>query len=321
MLLQASQSCSRPPCAPYARADQISHPCPPSQSLDKILGFFRDSGLGQLVLPSQSLDKILGFFRDSGLGQLVLPWPAHGRHQKSAQRNQSQFRPDGIENPVRHTKGHISRPCPRLTKSDIFFWARGLGNWCAPRPARGRHQQSSAQRQQSQYRPDRIENPVRRTKGHISRPCPPSRLTKSDDFFWAQGLGNWCCPPSRLTKSDDFSGLGAWATGVHLGQLVVVINNRRNVNSLSIDRIALRTLCAIRKSTSVALCAIRKSTVAPCPAIRLTKSEDFVGARGLGVPLPALTAHQQSTQRPQFRWRQGQHMLGVDATPGAPRRP
>ena len=261
MLLQASQSCSRPPCAPYARADQISHPCPPSQSLDKIRGFFRDSGLGQLVLPSQSLDKILGFFRDSGLGQLVLPWPAHGRHQKSAQRNQSQFRPDGIENPVRHTKGHISRP------------------------------------------------------------CPPSRLTKSDDFFWAQGLGNWCCPPSRLTKSDDFSGLGAWATGVHLGQLVVVINNRRNVNSLSIDRIALRSLCAIRKSTSVALCAIRKSTVAPCPAIRLTKSEDFVGARGLGVPLPALTAHQQSTQRPQFRWRQGQHMLGVDATPGAPRRP
>ena len=239
MLLQASQSCSRPPCAPYARADQISHPCP----------------------PSQSLDKILGFFRDSGLGQLVLPWPAHGRHQKSAQRNQSQFRPDGIENPVRHTKGHISRR------------------------------------------------------------CPPSRLTKSDDFFWAQGLGNWCCPPSRLTKSDDFSGLGAWATGVHLGQLVVVINNRRNVNSLSIDRIALRTLCAIRKSTSVALCAIRKSTVAPCPAIRLTKSEDFFGARGLGVPLPALTAHQQSTQRPQFRWRQGQHMLGVDATPGAPRRP
>ena len=218
MLLQASQSCSRPPCAPYARADQISHPCP----------------------PSQSLDKILGFFRDSGLGQLVLPWPAHGRHQKSAQRNQSQFRPDGIENPVRHTKGHISRPCP----------------------------------------------------------------------------------PSRLTKSDEFSGLGAWATGVHLGQLVVVINNhRRNVNSLSIDRVALRTLCAVRKGTSVALCAVRKSTVAPCPAIRLTKSEDFVGARGLGVPLPALTAHQQSTQRPQFRWRQGQHMLGVDATPGAPRRP
>ena len=174
MLLQASQSCSRPPCAPYARADQISHPCP----------------------PSQSLDKILGFFRDSGLGQLVLPWPAHGRHQKSAQRNQSQFRPDGIENPVRRTKGHISRPCPRLTKSDIFFWARGLGNWCAPRPARGRHQQSSAQRQQSQYRPDRIENPVRRTKGHISRPCP--RLTKSDIFFWARGLGNWCAPrPAR----------------------------------------------------------------------------------------------------------------------------
>ena len=203
MLLQASQSCSRPPCAPYARADQISHPCP----------------------PSQSLDKILGFFRDSGLGQLVLPWPAHGRHQKSAQRNQSQFRPDGIENPVRHTKGHISRPCPRLTKSDIFFWARGLGNWCAPRPARGRHQQSSAQRQQSQYRPDRIENPVRRTKGHISRPVcrtkehsrplPCYSLDKIRGFFRGSGLGRTTASSDRSSTVDSTATVSLAARSAH----------------------------------------------------------------------------------------------------------
>ena len=205
MLLQASQSCSRPPCAPYARADQISHPCP----------------------PSQSLDKILGFFRDSGLGQLVLPWPAHGRHQKSAQRNQSQFRPDGIENPVRHTKGHISRPCPpsRLTKSDDFFWARGLGNWCAPRPARGRHQQSSAQRQQSQYRPDRIEKPVRHTKEHISRPVchtkehsrplPCYSLDKIRGFFRGSGLGRTTASSDRSSTVDSTATVSLAARSAH----------------------------------------------------------------------------------------------------------